>query len=68
MSDSYIRLIPTDRDWQPKPAAAAAAAAYMAELLSGSRDDVERVENQFYRDADRCGHVRHPNHLFALRL
>ncbi|MGI5238680.1 hypothetical protein [Dactylosporangium sp. CA-139066] len=48
MSDSYIRLIPTDRDWQPEPAAAAAAAAYVAELLSGSGDDVERVENQFY--------------------
>ncbi|GAB3842857.1 hypothetical protein ACFPIJ_00020 [Dactylosporangium cerinum] len=48
MSDSYIRLIPTDRDWQPEPAAATAAAAYVAELLSGSGGDVERVENQFY--------------------
>jgi hypothetical protein len=48
VSDTYIRLVPTDRDWQPEPAAAAAVAAYVAELLSGSGDDVERVEDQFY--------------------
>lgn len=48
MSDSHVRLIPTDRDWQPEPAAAAAATAYVAELLLGSGDDVERVVNQFY--------------------
>ncbi|GAA1250409.1 hypothetical protein [Oryzihumus leptocrescens] len=48
MSDSYIRLIPTNPDWQPTHEAAAAAAAYVASLFSGSGGDVEEVEYEFY--------------------
>lgn len=48
MSDSYIRLIPTDVRWQPTPEAAAAAVAYVARLFSGPGDAVERVDYQFY--------------------
>ncbi|MEU8074810.1 hypothetical protein AB0B31_05120 [Catellatospora citrea] len=48
MSDSYIRLIPGDREWQPGPEAAAAAAAYVEGLFSDSADHVEYVEYEFY--------------------
>ncbi|MEV4508313.1 hypothetical protein AB0K00_05075 [Dactylosporangium sp. NPDC049525] len=48
MSDTYIRLIPTDRDWQPTPTAAASVAAYVTSVLSGPGDAVERVEGTFY--------------------
>ncbi|MFC6022832.1 hypothetical protein ACFP2T_42595 [Plantactinospora solaniradicis] len=48
MSDGYIRLIPTDLEWQPTPDAAAAAAAYVARLFSGPADDVEEVDYEFY--------------------
>ncbi|MCP3785350.1 hypothetical protein NLX85_18475 [Micromonospora sp. A3M-1-15] len=48
MSDGYIRLIPTDRDWQPAPVAAASASAYVASLFSAPGDAVERVEDKFY--------------------
>lgn len=48
MSDRYIRLVPTDRDWQPTPAAAASAAAYVAGLLSGPGDAVDRVAGTFH--------------------
>ncbi len=48
VSDGYIRLIPTDRDWQPTPRDAAAATAYVARLFSGPEDDVEEVGHEFY--------------------
>jgi len=48
VSDGYIRLIPTDREWQPTPEGAAAATAYVARLFSGPEDDVEEVEYEFY--------------------
>ncbi|MGC5033658.1 hypothetical protein [Micromonospora sp. DT229] len=48
MSDGYIRLIPTDRQWQPTPECAAAATAYVVRLFSGPEDDVEQVEYEFY--------------------
>jgi hypothetical protein len=48
VGDSFIRLIPTGRDWQPAPAASASASAYVAGLFSGPGDDVERVEEKFY--------------------
>jgi hypothetical protein len=48
VSDSYIRLIPTDRQWQPTPEAAAAATSYVTQLFSGPQDDVEEVEAEFY--------------------
>lgn len=48
VSDGYIRLIPTDREWQPTPEGAAAATAYVARLFSGPEDDVEEVEHEFY--------------------
>lgn len=48
MSDGYIRVIPTDLEWQPTPEAAAAAAAYIARLFSGPADDVEDVDHEFY--------------------
>jgi hypothetical protein len=48
MSDSYIRLIPTNRDWLPTPAVAATVAAYVASLFSSPGDAVERVEHKFY--------------------
>ncbi|WP_203756588.1 hypothetical protein [Actinoplanes cyaneus] len=48
MSDDYIRLIPTDPAWQPKPHDAAAAVAYVTGLFAGPGDDVWAVEAQFY--------------------
>jgi hypothetical protein len=49
VSDSYIRLIPTDKRWQPAPENAAAATSYVAGLFSAScKDDVEEVEHEFY--------------------
>ncbi|MET8152437.1 hypothetical protein ACIBSW_18730 [Actinoplanes sp. NPDC049668] len=48
MSDSYLRLIPTDKQWQPTPENAAAAADYVARLFAGPGDDVEEVEAEFY--------------------
>ncbi|MER7444626.1 hypothetical protein [Micromonospora avicenniae] len=48
MSDFYIRLIPTNPDWQPTHEAAAAAVAYVASLFSGPDDAVEEVEYKFY--------------------
>ncbi|MCU7730532.1 hypothetical protein ODJ79_43035 [Actinoplanes sp. KI2] len=48
MSDDYIRLIPSDKQWQPKPEAAEAATSYVAQLFSGPQDDVEEVEAEFY--------------------
>ena len=48
VSDSYIRLIPTNPDWQATHEAAAAAVAYVASLFSGPDDAVEEVEYEFY--------------------
>jgi len=48
MSDGYIRLIPTDLNWQPTPEAAAAAVSYVVRLFSGPGDDVEHVDHKFY--------------------
>jgi hypothetical protein len=48
VSDGYIRLIPTDPDWQPTPEAAASAVAYVTGLFSGPDDQVEKVEYEFY--------------------
>jgi hypothetical protein len=48
MSDGYIRLIPTDKQWQPTPEGAAAAVGYVARLFSGPEDGVEEVEAKFY--------------------
>ena len=48
MSDSYIRLIPTNPGWQPAHDAAAAAVAYVASLFSGPDDAVDEVEYKFY--------------------
>lgn len=48
VSDSYIRLIPADKNWQPAPEAAACAAAYVAGLFSEPDDDVGEVGGQFY--------------------
>jgi len=48
VSDSYIRVIPTDPGWQPTQKAAVAAVAYVAGLFAGPGDDVEEVEHRFY--------------------
>ena len=48
VSDFYIRLIPTDNQWQPAPESAAAATSYVAGLFSGPEDDVDEVEHEFY--------------------
>lgn len=48
MSDGYIRLIPTDINWQPTPVAAAAATAYVVRLFSGPGNAVEYVDHCFY--------------------
>lgn len=48
MSDDYIRLVPTDPNWQPEPEAAAAVVAYVASLFSGPGDAVEKVKQTFY--------------------
>jgi hypothetical protein len=48
VSDDHIRLIPTDKQWQPTPEDAAAATSYVAWLFSGPQDDVEKVEAEFY--------------------
>ncbi|WP_204073391.1 hypothetical protein [Planotetraspora phitsanulokensis] len=48
VSDMYIRLIPTDLNWQPSLEAAAAAVAYVAGLFSGPDDAVESVDYEFY--------------------
>ncbi|GII33375.1 hypothetical protein [Planotetraspora mira] len=48
VSDMYIRLIPTDLNWQPSREAASAAVAYVAGLFSGPGDAVEHVDYEFY--------------------
>jgi hypothetical protein len=48
VSDTYLRLIPDDRSWQPTTEAAASAAAYVADLFSGDGAEVDRVEAKFY--------------------
>jgi hypothetical protein len=48
MSELYIRVIPTDPDWQPTAEAAARAVEYVAGLFAGPDDHVELVEPLFY--------------------
>jgi hypothetical protein len=48
VSAGYIRLIPTDRNWQPAPEAAATVLVYLARLFSGPDDNVEEVSYEFY--------------------
>lgn len=48
MSDLYIRVIPTDLEWQPTSEAAARAAKYIADLFAGPGDHVEVVELVFH--------------------
>jgi hypothetical protein len=48
VSDDYIRLVPTDKWWQPNAQDVAAATTYVARLFSGPKDDVEEVEAEFY--------------------
>ena len=48
MSDDFIRLIPTDVNWQPTRASADAAAAYVAALFSGPNDSVDEVGSDYY--------------------
>jgi hypothetical protein len=48
MSDLYIRMIPTDPEWQPTVEAAAGAVEYVAGLFAGPGDHVEAVEPVFY--------------------
>jgi hypothetical protein len=48
MSDLYIRVIPTDPEWQPTAEAAARAVEYVAGLFAGPGDHVEAVEPVFY--------------------
>ncbi|MFE9960482.1 hypothetical protein [Micromonospora sp. NPDC005299] len=48
MSDLYIRVIPTDPEWQPTSEAAARAAKYIADLFAGPGDHVEVVEPVFH--------------------
>ncbi len=47
MSDDYIRLVTTDPNWQPEPAAAAAVVVYVASLFSGPVDAVDEVKQTF---------------------
>ena len=50
VSDWYIRLIPSDKRWQPSPEAAASAVAYVAGLFTCPLDHVEDVTHEFYDD------------------
>ncbi|KKK00530.1 hypothetical protein [Micromonospora sp. HK10] len=48
MSDLYIRVIPTDPEWQPTSEAAARAAKFIADLFAGPGDHAEVVEPVFH--------------------
>jgi hypothetical protein len=48
MGDLYIRVIPTDPEWQPTVEAADDAVGYVAGLFAGPGDHVESVESVFY--------------------
>lgn len=48
MSDLYVRVIPTDPEWQPTIEAAAGAVGYVAGLFAGPGDSVDAVEPVFY--------------------
>jgi hypothetical protein len=48
MSELYIRVIPTDPEWQPTAEAAARTVKYVAALFAGPGDHVESVEPVFY--------------------
>ncbi|MER7894456.1 hypothetical protein ABTX15_32125 [Micromonospora sp. NPDC094482] len=51
-SDGYIRLIPTDLNWQPASGPAEAAAAYGSQLFSGSDNADKRVDYEFYEQVN----------------
>jgi hypothetical protein len=48
MSELYIRVIPTDPEWQPTVEAAARTVEYVTGLFAGPGDHVELVEPIFY--------------------
>src|SRR5215469_8666386 len=48
MSDLYIRVIPTNPQWQPAAEAAARAVEYLAGLFTGKGDRVWEVTSKFY--------------------
>jgi hypothetical protein len=48
VADDFIRLIPTDPNWQPADAAAAAVAAYGFELFAGPHDSIDEVTYVFF--------------------
>lgn len=48
MSDTHFRLIPADPHWQPDPAAAEAATAFVTGLFSGPQDEAEHIEALFH--------------------
>lgn len=48
MSELYIRVIPTDPEWQPTVEAAVGAVEYVTGLFAGPGDNVEAVEPVFY--------------------
>lgn len=48
VSDTWIRIVPTDPWWQPAPEAARAAASYVAGLFEGDGLHVDEVEAEFF--------------------
>lgn len=48
MSDHFIRMIPTDPEWQPTAEAASRMVKYVATLFAGSGDHAEAVEPIYY--------------------
>lgn len=51
MSDNFIRLVPTDVNWQPTAQDAAATTTYVAELFAGANDSADEVAHEFYSTA-----------------
>ena len=47
MSELYVRMIPTEPEWQPTAEEAAGTAGYVAGLFAGPGDHVEAVEPVF---------------------
>jgi hypothetical protein len=48
MSDLFIRVIPTDPEWQPTAEAASRTVKYVAGLFTGPGDHAEAVEPIYY--------------------
>ncbi|WP_377639019.1 hypothetical protein [Oryzobacter terrae] len=48
MSDTYVRVIPSDPWWQPAPEAAQEAASYVAGLFEGEGVAVDEVGTEFH--------------------